>query len=227
MKNLSEDKLNDLMAMLASASAADEDTVPDIADSPQLWWVIQRNIATQNELTKAPWPPSNILFRWLAVGVPSVAGLALAVVYFAGVLTVGEKVAEPSVAESKVENAVVEILPSEEPAIEIAAVRNTGSTTSSTEARRSTRLVGKQKTTRDGKSKDRSRLGGDEIRSDFIALSYSANPDSGHLVRVRVPSSMMVNLGLVDSVDKPLSLVDAEIVVGDDGQTHAIRFIRQ
>ncbi len=227
MKNLSEDKLDELIAMMAGASSADEETVRDVADSPQLWWAIQRNISAQSETARSPWPPSNVLFRWLAVGVPSFAGLALLVVYVAGVLTVGEKVAEPSVAERKIENAVVEILPSEEPVNEIAAAIKTGATISRTEARRSARLVGKQKTTRDGKSKDRPRLGGDEIRSDFIALSYSANPDSGHLVRVRVPSSMMVNLGLVDSVDKPLSLVDAEIVIGDDGQTHAIRFIRQ
>ncbi|MBK9768379.1 MAG: hypothetical protein IPP63_15940 [Chloracidobacterium sp.] len=46
------------------------------------------------------------------------------------------------------------------------------------------------------------------------------------MVRVRVPSEMMVTLGLVNSVEKPTSMVDAEVVIGDDGQTHAIRFIR-
>ena len=65
-----------------------------------------------------------------------------------------------------------------------------------------------------------------EIKSDFIALSYARNPESGQIVRVKVPSSMMVTLGLVSSVEKPANLVDAEVVVGDDGMTHAIRFIR-
>jgi hypothetical protein len=37
----------------------------------------------------------------------------------------------------------------------------------------------------------------------------------------------MVQLGLVSTVAKPSELVDAEVLVGDDGLTHAIRFIRQ
>ena len=65
-----------------------------------------------------------------------------------------------------------------------------------------------------------------EIKTDFIALSYARNPDSGQIVRVRVPSSMLVTLGLVASVAKPSNLVDAEVLVGDDGLTRAIRFIR-
>lgn len=219
--------MDNLMAMMADASAADEDTVRDIADSPQLWWAVQRNIAAQNEAAKTPWPPSNVVSRWLAVGVPSFAVLALAVFYFAGVLSVGEKVDVPSVAENTIPNAVMESAPGEEPANEIAAVSTTGSTTNAAKAKRSTGMVLKQKNARVSKPNNILRLGGDEIKSEFIALSYSANPDSGHLVRVRVPSSMMVNLGLVDSVEKPLRLVDAEVVVGDDGQTHAIRFIRQ
>ena len=65
-----------------------------------------------------------------------------------------------------------------------------------------------------------------EIKTEFIALSYGRNPESGQIVRVRVPSSMMVTVGLVPSVQKPTSMIDAEVVVGDDGMTHAIRFIR-
>jgi len=65
-----------------------------------------------------------------------------------------------------------------------------------------------------------------EIKTEFIALSYGRNPESGQIVRVKVPSSMMVTVGLVPSVQKPTSMIDAEVVVGDDGMTHAIRFIR-
>jgi hypothetical protein len=36
----------------------------------------------------------------------------------------------------------------------------------------------------------------------------------------------MVTLGLVATVEKPSALIDAEVVVGDDGLTRAIRFIR-
>jgi hypothetical protein len=64
-----------------------------------------------------------------------------------------------------------------------------------------------------------------EIKSDFIALSYARDAESGQIVRVKVPSSMMVTLGLVATVEKPSALVDAEVIVGDDGLTRAIRFI--
>ncbi|MEQ1643475.1 MAG: hypothetical protein ABL959_08550 [Pyrinomonadaceae bacterium] len=227
MRDLSEDELDDLMATMADASAADDVTVREIVDSPQLWWAVQRNIAAQNEAVKSPWPPSNVLFRWLSLSVPSFAVLALVVVYFAGVLTVGDNVLEPSVAENTIQNAVVENVLSEGPVNEIASVSKTGTTRTPATPVRSARLVTTQRNALVTKPRTAPSRGGDEIKSDFIALSYSSNPDSGHLVRVRVPSSMMVNLGLVDSVDKPSSLVDAEVVVGDDGQTHAIRFIRQ
>ncbi len=65
------------------------------------------------------------------------------------------------------------------------------------------------------------------VKSEFIALSYAGSAESGQVVRVKVPSSMMVSLGLVSSVNKTTDLVDAEVIVGDDGLTRAIRFIRQ
>ena len=65
-----------------------------------------------------------------------------------------------------------------------------------------------------------------EVKTDFIALTYARDPESGQIVRVKVPSSMMVSLGVVSSVNKPGDMVDAEVVVGDDGLTRAIRFIR-
>jgi hypothetical protein len=66
-----------------------------------------------------------------------------------------------------------------------------------------------------------------EVKTDFIALAYAREPESGQLVRVKVPSSMMVTLGVVPTVTNPSALVDAEVVVGDDGLTRSIRFIRQ
>jgi hypothetical protein len=66
----------------------------------------------------------------------------------------------------------------------------------------------------------------EEIKSEFITLSYARDPESGQIVRVKVPRSMMVTVGLVASVDKPTTLVDAEVLLGDDGLTRAIRFIR-
>ena len=66
----------------------------------------------------------------------------------------------------------------------------------------------------------------EETKTDFIALSYAANTDSGQIVRVKVPSSMMVSLGVATNVEKGSDLVNAEVVIGDDGLARAIRFIR-
>ena len=66
----------------------------------------------------------------------------------------------------------------------------------------------------------------EETKTDFIALSYAANTDSGQIVRVKVPSSMMVSLGVATNVEKESELVSAEVVIGDDGLARAIRFIR-
>ena len=62
--------------------------------------------------------------------------------------------------------------------------------------------------------------------ADFIALSYGADAESGQIVKVKVPSSMMVSLGVAQNVKKGSELVNAEVVVGDDGLARAIRFIR-
>jgi len=66
----------------------------------------------------------------------------------------------------------------------------------------------------------------EETKTDFIALTYAANTDSGQIVRVKVPSSMMVSLGLKSNVEKESEMVNAEVVVGSDGTARAIRFIR-
>lgn len=65
-----------------------------------------------------------------------------------------------------------------------------------------------------------------EVKTDFIALSSSPTPESGHILKVKVPRSMMVSLGVANDVENNSELVNAEIVVGDDGLTHAIRFVR-
>ncbi len=65
-----------------------------------------------------------------------------------------------------------------------------------------------------------------ETKSDFIALSYAANSESGQIVRVKVPRSMMVSLGVTTNVEKNSELVTAEVIVGEDGSARAIRFVQ-
>ena len=66
----------------------------------------------------------------------------------------------------------------------------------------------------------------EETKTDFIALSYAANTDSGQIVRVKVPRSMMVSLGVTTNTEKSSELVTAEVILGDDGAARAIRFVQ-
>lgn len=66
----------------------------------------------------------------------------------------------------------------------------------------------------------------EERLTDFIALSYADKSESGQILRVKVPSAMMVTLGVVSEVRNSAELVSADVVVGDDGLARAIRFVK-
>ncbi len=64
-----------------------------------------------------------------------------------------------------------------------------------------------------------------ESATEFIALSYLPASESGQVVRVKVPRSMMVSLGVSTNVERSKELINAEVIVGDDGAARAIRFL--
>jgi hypothetical protein len=67
----------------------------------------------------------------------------------------------------------------------------------------------------------------EKIKTDFIALSYSSAAESGQILNVKVPRSMMVALGVTSNVENISELVNAEVVMGDDGLARAIRFVQE
>lgn len=224
-KQLSDEQFEKLMQTLIKDASPDDAAIDEIADSPTLWWSVQREIVRQ-KATRSPWPPA--LRRWMIAGVPVLAALAL-VSFFVFRQSIGNTeqagsqrnvtttmaespraiVAEPAVPADDDKEAVVKAVRAVPGKYKPSAVKGTIA-------------IARYKPA----TNDREVAAKNEIRSDFIALSYARNPESGQIVRVKVPSSMMVTLGLVSSVEKPANLVDAEVVVGDDGLTHAIRFIR-
>ncbi len=228
MKKLTDEKLDKVMAMLAAETGLDEATANGIASSPQLWWSVQRNIAAAQDTVGAPWPPPKKWWRTLAfVGVPSLAGVLIVIGFF----VFGSRVEQPTMVVQTIEqpstSSPVAIDPKDN--IDGNATEILNSDVRAPERGvRPRALVSKSPDGFRNLARPKKALrASEEIKSEFIALIYTGNPESGQLVRVKVPSAMMVNLGLVDSVEKPTRLVDAEVVVGDDGQTHAIRFIRQ
>jgi len=69
----------------------------------------------------------------------------------------------------------------------------------------------------------------DRDDNEFIPLPYAARIAPGEaldVVRVQVPRSTMMRFGLPVSADRPWEPVRADLIVGQDGLTRAIRFVR-
>lgn len=60
----------------------------------------------------------------------------------------------------------------------------------------------------------------------LTALADSAMPQGGQVVRVRLPRSALSALGLPMNVERAGEQVQADVVIGDDGLAHAIRFVQ-
>jgi hypothetical protein len=69
-----------------------------------------------------------------------------------------------------------------------------------------------------------------ETVTDYIPLTYLADAtavESGTVLRVELPPSALVTMGLPAPVERSDSLVKADVVVGDDGVPRAVRFVGQ
>ena len=223
-KKISDEQIDAMMKCLIAGAAADMSTVDDIADSPAVWWQVRRRIAEQKAAARSPWPPVAKLWRLAFVGVPVAVALLLAGILVFRPAT--QPVEQAGVQQNEI--SVPATMPSPKvsepaaPAFDINIVPTRDSVKRTSPARRWTFAGGVYRKPRNGQV-DAAKT---EIKTDFIALSYASDAESGQIVRVRVPSSMMVTLGLVATVEKPTDLVDAEVIVGDDGLTRAIRFVR-
>lgn len=224
LKDNSDERFDAAMKSLIAYAAIDNSEINDIADSPAVWWEVKRRIAEQKSEQGFAWPPVVKSWRLLLFGVPTFAAIAILAGFFvfrpAGETTTSA-VLTTAAAETRTIAAIsgpvatannVQIA---QPNVDLRGKRNSDT--------RPTTAVYKRPVVRStGNTAARSA----EIKTEFIALSYARDAESGQIVRVKVPSSMMVTLGLVATVEKPTNLVDAEVIVGDDGLTRAIRFIR-
>jgi hypothetical protein len=217
---MNDQQLDKVMRQLAADTSLDESATNEIANSPSLWWRVQREI--NNAPQVAPWPP-NILKRFLIVAMPLAAAIVLGLGLYlnnaptkdADTAVVAPPFAEPGIGPTTAATGA-SVLPNPP------AGPSTPHLATPLRASVKTRTVAMSRATVAKTARPAT-----EIKSEFIALAYARDPESGQLIRVKVPSSMMVTLGLVSHVEKPSDLVDAEVIVGDDGLTRAIRFIRQ
>src|SRR4051812_34260200 len=81
-KDLNDEQLDQMMRTLMSDVTADDDVLKHIAQSPATWWAVRRSIDSQKDAAKTPWPPANVVRRWLLIGVPSAVAAALIISFF-------------------------------------------------------------------------------------------------------------------------------------------------
>jgi hypothetical protein len=228
-KELSDEQLDTFMQGIVKGSTADEALITEIADSPATWWGVQRTITEQKPIAqKSPWPPVGKVLRWLLIGVPAAA---------AAVLLISLLVFRPSLNIDKGEAALTTPSSTMITAADTLTSPDKGTIFSSqpvvNPTKQAKRNIVSAKVARTEMHSVRTPAeinvvapAKEEIKTDFIALSYARDPESGQIVRVKVPRALMVSLGVVASDKTPSGMVDAEVLVGDDGLTRAIRFIR-
>ena len=68
-----------------------------------------------------------------------------------------------------------------------------------------------------------------EYATDFFPLSYGGDQkpmESGEVIRVQMPRSALIAFGLPVNVERADVPVKADLLIGEDGLAHAIRFVR-
>ncbi|HMS43720.1 MAG TPA: hypothetical protein PKE69_26055 [Pyrinomonadaceae bacterium] len=231
-KNFSDEQLDQILRQIVKDSVLSKDEIDEIDESPNLWWNVQRNIKEAKANRRKGWIPT-----WLDWRVATFASVAL-FVCFGLILFVnsrdGEILAEvnavgitvpnaPNISNQEIakERQIVDkqqisqpiTNPKTTPKKFVSAKSNLNLTASTEPAKRLVNQAKVQPKT-------------EEIKTDFIALNYSPAAESGQIMKVKVPRSMMVTLGVTTKLENSTELVNAEVLVGDDGLARAIRFIQ-
>lgn len=231
-KKFSDEQLDQILCQIVKDSALSNDEIEKIAESPNLWWNVQHNIKEAKENRRKGWIPT-----WLDWRIAAFASVALVVCF--GLLLFANSRGGEILAEI---NAIGISVPHTPKVIN----REIAQDTQTVEKEQITKIKSKPKTTpkkfvsskadssltASTKPKTRSvnreniQPKTEEIKTDFIALNYSPAAESGQIMKVKVPRSMMVTLGVTTKVENSTELVNAEVLVGDDGLARAIRFVQ-
>jgi hypothetical protein len=244
MKNeLSDNEIDQMAKSLVQNFVIDDSTMEEIADSSKLLWNLKARIATEKSKQKTNW---FFGISWQLAGLATlivICGIMFGKLFVefddnksiafneivnekslpvdtSQVKTISKAPNVPDVIEPKVKKAKEKSIPSLllQRKMETTSIH---SETISSKVQRKT-----QKTefkTQSPKTTVETEIA--ETKTEFIALSYSPASESGQIVRVKVPRSMMVSLGVSNNVSKNSELVNAEVIIDDDGSTRAIRFI--
>lgn len=235
-RKLSDDEIDRIAKNLLQNFSPDDEILDEIADSPKLWWNVRNGIEHEKTRREKNWFYG---FRWQIA-----AFGALGIILFAGIggvflnLDSNETIAEVKEIEvQKIEKSTPPIaaapksFETAENELPLKSVAKTEKAKSISKKEFPKNIIQAESSTNEAKIRSpKAEISKDEVKTetktDFIALSYSSAADSGQIVRVKVPSSMMVSLGVTTESEQQSKLVNAEVVIGDDGMARAIRFIK-
>ena len=68
-----------------------------------------------------------------------------------------------------------------------------------------------------------------EVATGFFPLQYGGDPrllGNGALVRVKLPRAVLDSFGIPVEADRRMERIQADVLLGGDGQAHAIRFVQ-
>lgn len=235
-RKLSDEQLDRIAENLVREFALDDETLDEIAASPQLWRNVRRQIEAEKSRRAKSW---FFVFRppIIAFGAAAVTLFVLSGVWFLNTKT-DAPIARIKAVETPQTTDEIVSPPSETQDANVAekrrAPQNVVPQTTKVFPKKtapkisvSAKTVTSQKIVSKPKAESLTEPAAEtETKTDFIALSYSTATDSGQIVRVKVPSSMMVSLGVTTEIKPKSELVNAEVIIGDDGMARAIRFIR-
>ena len=233
-KNFSDEQLDKILHRIVKDSLPDEAAISEIADSPKLRWSLQSRIEREKPKHKKGWIPT---FDWRIAAFASLAFVVCAGIisfinfekndFIAAVESVDSSITETSKADEK----IIVSEPETEAVPEISVNKNLSKTSpkkfAAANIKPKSNVQPKHRIKETEKNKPSENLAKvKEIKTDFIALSYSPTPESGQILKVRVPRSMMVSLGVAANMENSSRLVNAEVLMGDDGLARAIRFVQ-
>lgn len=235
----SDEQLDRLARTILQSTILTAEDVEETAASPRLRWQLQRRIAEEKSRRENRW---FIIRRWQTTTAGAFLILlgALSAIWF--FTSPPSEIADAHV--EKTDDLAKKRFDS--PAIrpEITQTHSNAAETTDYSAKHRTTMPFKSKkdapkialkpqfspvrsVTRKIAAPKTDRLPEAENATEFIALSYLPASESGQVVRVKVPRSMLVSLGVSTNVERGKELINAEVVVGDDGAARAIRFLNE
>ncbi len=231
-KQFSDEQLDQILSKIVKDSTLSKTEIEEIADSPNLWWNVQKNIKENKETRRKGWIPP-----WFDWRVAAFASTILVVC--AGFILFANSRKEEISADVKALDISIPVTPKndivetpqkikDEQLIET-KIESKTSQKKFVSTKNNSNLIASTKTINrsvNQPQKTKIQPKAEEIKTDFIALNYSPAAESGQILKVKVPRSMMVSLGVTQKIENSTELVNAEVLMGDDGLARAIRFIQ-